>query len=117
VGEVFPYCPLAEFDLRAADVAAISWKRYRAIDPDANLEGAPELVVEIKSPATTPQHSREAAALCLATGSLEFWVLDDETQSVSAIGRDSHVRLYNSAASIPLTAFGADELAVSEIFA
>jgi Uma2 family endonuclease len=97
-------------------VAAISWQRYRAIDPDNNLQGAPELVVEIKSTATTPEHFREVAALCLATGSLEFWVVDGEQQTVSVVRGDGRVHLYNSGEAIPLTSFGADELAVSEIF-
>src|SRR4051812_21154136 len=50
VGMEFPYRPLAEFDLRAADVAAVSHERWAAIDPDDNLRGAPELVIEVKSP-------------------------------------------------------------------
>src|ERR1039457_6459250 len=37
----YPYRPVAEFDLRAADVAVISLKRWDAIDPDDNLRGAP----------------------------------------------------------------------------
>src|SRR3954469_9207042 len=38
----FAFRPLAEFELRAADVAAISRERWKKIDPDDNLRGAPE---------------------------------------------------------------------------
>src|SRR5882672_824507 len=48
-----PYRPVAEFELRAADVAAISRVRWDAIDPDDNLRGAPELVIEVKWPSNT----------------------------------------------------------------
>src|SRR5215813_4102734 len=43
VGIEIPYRPLPEFELRAADVAAISRTRFDAIDPDDNLQRAPEL--------------------------------------------------------------------------
>ena len=43
-----PYCPLAEFEVRAADVAAISRSRWDASDPDGYLAGAPDLVIEVK---------------------------------------------------------------------
>src|SRR6202161_3888253 len=41
--------PLAEFDLRAADVAAVSAARAAAADPEDNLHCAPALVIEGKS--------------------------------------------------------------------
>src|SRR5450432_763441 len=47
VGMEMPYRHVAEFDLRAADVAAVSWERFDAIDPEDNLRGAPELVIEV----------------------------------------------------------------------
>jgi len=74
----FPYRPVAEFDLGVADVAVISQSRSRAIDPEDNLRGAPELVIEVKSPSNTRRQLRELASLCLANGSLEFWVVDLE---------------------------------------
>jgi len=57
-----PYRPLAEFELRAADVAAISRARWDAIDPDDNLHGAPELAIEVKSPSNTERQLRELVA-------------------------------------------------------
>ena len=45
-----PYRPLAEFDLRVAAVAVVSQARYSQIDPNDNLRGEPEVVIEIKPP-------------------------------------------------------------------
>ncbi|MGH9665100.1 MAG: Uma2 family endonuclease [Bryobacteraceae bacterium] len=83
-GEVtmeLPYRAVAEFELRAADVAAVLRTRGDAIDPDDNLHGAPELVIEVKSPSNTKNQLRELGALCLANGSLEHWVAEPEKKS------------------------------------
>jgi len=113
----YPYRPFEEFDLRAADVAAISHQRFRDIDPDDNLHGAPELVIEVKSPSNTPAQLREMVSLCLNRGALQCWILDQGKKSVSVMHRDGSVIVYRAGESIPLTAFGSDSLAVDEIFA
>jgi Uma2 family endonuclease len=112
----FAYGPLPEFELRAADGAAISRSRWEAIDPDDNLRGAPELVIEVKSPSNTPPDLRELVALCLANGSRECWVVDAGQKSVSVVRGEGAAVVYNAGDVIPLTAFGGSELAVDEIF-
>jgi len=57
-----PYRPFREFDLR---VAAVSRDRWDAIDPDDNLHGAPELLIEVKSPFNTERQLRELVFICL----------------------------------------------------
>ena len=116
VGMEYPYRPVAEFDLRAADVAAISSERYRAIDPDDNLRGAPELVIEIKSPSNTKKQLQELVSLCLADGAIQCWILDAGKRTGSVAHRDGSVVVYGPGQSIPLVPFGAGELAVDEIF-
>ena len=116
VGMELPYRPVAEFDLRAADVAAVSRKRFDAIDPDDNLRGAPELVIEIKSPSNTQRKLQALARLCLENGAIQFWILDSNKKTVSVTHRDGSVVVYGPGSNIPLTAFGGGELAVDEIF-
>src|ERR1022692_198635 len=116
VGMEFPYRPVAEFDLRVADVAAVSQTRSRAIDPEDNLRGAPELVIEVKSPSNTPRQLRELASLCLANGGVEFWVVDLEQVAVTVIHQDGTSSHLAGEQSISLTRFGADVLRVAEIF-
>jgi Uma2 family endonuclease len=112
----YPYRPVAEFDLRAADVAVISLKRWDAIDPDDNLRGAPELVIEVKSPCNTQRQLQEPVALCLVNGALECWIVDTERKSVSVVRSEGAAVVYNAGAAIPLGSFGGGELAVDEIF-
>jgi Uma2 family endonuclease len=112
----YPYRPVAEFDLRAADVAVISHQRWEAIDPDDNLRGAPELVIEVKSPSNTQRQLQELAALCLANGAMECWIVDTERKSVSVVRSEGAAVVYNLGAAIPLASFGGGELAVDEIF-
>jgi Uma2 family endonuclease len=112
----FPYRVWAEFELRFADVAVVSEARRAATDPEDNLHGAPELVIEVKSPSSTREELRELAALCLAKGSLEFWVVDLEGVSVTVIHRDGSASVFHIGQAIPLAAFGGDELPVEEVF-
>jgi Uma2 family endonuclease len=72
IGVEYAFRPVAEFDLRAADVAAVSAARAAAADPEDNLHGAPNLVIEVKSPSNTPRKLQELASLCLANGELEI---------------------------------------------
>jgi Uma2 family endonuclease len=113
----YPYRPLPEFDLRAADIAAISRARWDVIDPDDNLHGAPELVIEVKSPSNTDRQLRELAVLCLSNGALEFWIVDADRKSVTVIRREGAATVFPAGTSVPLSAFGGAELAVDEIFA
>jgi Uma2 family endonuclease len=108
---------MTEFELRAADVAAISRTRFDAIDPDDNLHGAPELVIEVKSPSNTERQLRELAALSLNNGALEFWIVDMDKKSVTVIRREGLATVFTSGDAVPLSSFGGSELPVDEIFA
>lgn len=112
-----PFRPLPEFELPAADVAALSHARWNAIDPDDDLRGAPELVIEVKSPSNTDRQLRELALLCLNNGALEFWIVDSGRKSVTVVRRDGAAAVFTSGASLSLAAFGGSELPVDEIFA
>jgi Uma2 family endonuclease len=80
VGMEFAFRAIPEFDLRAADVAAVDHGRYETMDLEDNLHGAPELVIEVKSPSNTKRQLQDYAALCLANGCLQFWILDRDTK-------------------------------------
>jgi Uma2 family endonuclease len=113
----WPYRAVAEFELRAADVAVISWTRWNDIDPDDNLRGAPDLVIEVKSPSNTRRQLQETAAICLANGALEFWVVDPDVSTVSVVRSEGATLVYAAGSTIPLAAFGGGDLPVTEIFA
>jgi len=106
-----------EFDIRAADVGAVSRKRADDVGEDDDLFGAPELVIEVKSPWNTKKELRERAALCITHGSLEFWVVDDKRQTITILSREGISTVYRPGDSVPLTAFGSDSISVDDIFA
>jgi Uma2 family endonuclease len=116
VGIEMPFRAVAQFDLRAADVAFVSQERWNAIDPDDNLRGAPELVIEVKSPSNTWAELRERASLCLANGCHDFWIVDEKTRTITAIDRAGRATKYSEGDSIPLPLFGGDGLRLSAVF-
>lgn len=107
---------LPEYELRAADVAFVSQSRWDSVDDDDNLNGSPELVIEVISPSNTKLELREKAALCLATGAAEFWMVDPESRSVAVVRRGQPDVSYQTGSSIPLTLFTAEPLPVADIF-
>jgi len=106
---------LAEYDLRGADVAFVSRQRWDATADEDNLHGSPELVIEVLSPSNTKREMYEKATLYLATGALEFWVVDAKRRNVTVVRREGTL-VYEIGQQIPLPLFGSD-LAVTEIFA
>jgi Uma2 family endonuclease len=114
VGTEIPYRPVSEFDLR---VAAVSFARWNAIDPDDNLRGTPELVIEVKSPSNTERQLRQLVSMCLNRDTLEFWIVDVERKTITVFHRDGIPLVFNAGDTLSLAAFGAGELPVDEIFA
>jgi len=111
-----PFRAVAEYDLRAADVAFISKARWDAAD-ERDLEGAPELVIEILSPSNTKLQLREYVALCLANGCEEFWAIDRKHKKVTDTDRNGQSIEYSSGMNVPLTVLSGTSVAVDRIFA
>jgi Uma2 family endonuclease len=106
---------LAEYDLRGADVAFVSRERWDATPDDDNLQGSPELVIEVLSPSNTEREMQEKATLYLATGAQEFWLVDAKWKNVTVVRRDGSA-VYEIGQRIPLALFGGD-LRIADIFA
>jgi Uma2 family endonuclease len=113
-GVQWPYRALAEFDLRAAEVAVVSHARFRALADAEFLRGAPELIVKVVAPSDTAEELRQTAALSLACGTIEYWFV--ERESVTVMRGDGSTSVYAPGSEIPLGAFGGDSLAVCDIF-
>ena len=111
------YRAVTEFDLRVADVAGVARRRWNTINPDDNLHGAPDLVIEVKSPSNTARQLRELVALCLSHGAIECWIVETDKKSVTVMTRDGGALVYSSGSRIPLTRFGGGDLSVDDIFA
>jgi Uma2 family endonuclease len=108
--------PLAEGEYRIADVAYVSKDRWREIDPDGNLHGAPELVIEVLSPSNTVAEILDKESICLENGSREFWVVDLEHRQVKVSTPDGHTITYRAAQEIPLFFSSSATIAAAAIF-
>ena len=116
VQEEFPYRAAAEYQMWAADVALLRSTRYREIR--RWLEGAPELVVEVLSPSNTFAEMETKAALCLANGAKEFWMVNPDRRSVTVYGPGMQSNRFVEGQSLSLAGvLGGGELSVSAIFA
>jgi Uma2 family endonuclease len=97
------YRPLPEYELWVADVAYLSAERFQRADPDDNIRGAPELVVEVLSPSNTAAEIYDKERICLANGCREFWVVDAGRQQVKVTTTDGHTVTYPADSAIPLS--------------
>lgn len=111
----FAFRPLPEYELRVADVAYVAADRERSIQPEDNLRGAPEMVIEILSPSNTVAEMYEKEKLCLENGAQEFWVVADRRQ-VKISTPDGRATTWQSGQEIHLPLFGNARLAVNDIF-
>jgi len=116
IGIEVPFRAVPQFDLRVADVAFVSRERWDAVDPEANLRGAPEMVIEVKSESNTWNELRERASLCLANGCQDFWIVDENAQTITAIAPNGGVVQHSGADRIPLPMFGGEGLRVADVF-
>ena len=107
---------LPEGDIRAADVAFVSWARWNADNLDTDLFVAPELVIEILSPSNTASEMYEREKLCLENGCLQFWTVDLKKRLIRVAAKDQPTPFYGPDQEIPLTAFGGSSLKLSEVF-
>lgn len=90
--------------------------RWDAIDPEDNLRGAPELVMEVKSPSNTWAELCERASLCLANGCQDFWIVDEKARTITVIAPDGKAIRYSGEDSVSLPIFGEDGLRVVDVF-
>jgi Uma2 family endonuclease len=111
------YRPLPEHELWVADVAYLSTERFRQADPEDNIRGVPELVIEVLSPSNTVAEMYDKEKLCLENGAKEFWVVDPDRRQVKISTPDGHTITYRQGQEIPLPLFGEAKIRVDEIFA
>ncbi len=113
----FGFRALPEFEYRRADVAYISKERWETPGPDDYFHGAPEMVVEVLSRSNTASEIREKRKLCLANGSVEFWVADPDEREIEVWTRDGKSVTYGPAQQIPLFFAPGASIPVDAIFA
>ncbi len=87
LGEVF-LSPLdvlfSDFDIVEPDLIYLSRERWSVLT-EANLRGAPDLVVEILSPSTRGRDEGIKRKLYERFGVSEYWIVDPETEAVEVL--------------------------------
>ena len=90
VGQVF-FAPFdvvfSQFDVVEPDLLYISNERAAQVLTKANVQGAPELVIEIGSPGTRKRDETIKRRLYERTGVSEYWVVDPELDVVRVYSR------------------------------
>jgi Uma2 family endonuclease len=110
-----PYRALPEYEARRSDVAVVTAERWKTAVVTGSLMGSPELVVEVLSPSNNEEEMSERAGLCLGSGAVEFWVVDDRSSTITVTTRgDSWV--FEADEFIPLRIADV-KLAASDVFA
>jgi Uma2 family endonuclease len=115
VGTEFGFRPQPEHEYRVADVAFISRERWLNIPDEGNLQGAPDIAIEVLSRSNTASEMLDKEQICLENGAREFWAVDPVRSQVKVSTPDGHSVTYKSGQAIPLLFGGA--LAVDAIFA
>src|SRR5581483_2366220 len=100
--------PLPEYELWVADVAYLSSRRFQETDPEDNVRGAPEIVIEVLSPSNTAAEIYDKERICLANGARQFWVADPDRRQVKVTTPDGHTVTWQTGQVIPLALFGSE---------
>jgi Uma2 family endonuclease len=78
----------SHFDVVEPDLLFVSAERRDKILTDKNIQGAPDLVVEIGSPSTRKRDETIKRRLYERFGVVEYWVIDPELDAIKVYRRD-----------------------------
>ena len=122
LGEVLwaPYdVVFSDEDVVQPDILFVSEGR-RGIITEANISGAPDLVIEILSPSTADRDKNLKMSLYSRAGVREYWIVDptDETVQVLELGSEGYEvdRTY-TAGKVPSSVLPGFKIEISHIFA
>lgn len=115
MGTEMGFRPLPEYEYWYADVGLLSKRRWDETPGKGNIQGSPDLVIEVLSPSNSVAEMQDRRKLCLETGSREFWIVNLDLKQVEVSTPDGRSITYKSGQEIPL--FLGGTLAVDQIFA
>lgn len=110
---------LSDTDTVRPDLLFVSKERLHIITAD-NVQGAPDLVVEIRSPSTARQEWTVKRELYARHGVREYWLVDPETTTVATLlleGVDLKVTgVYSGGDELTSRVMSGFSIAVSHVF-
>ena len=110
---------LSDMDVVQPDLLFVSNKRGHIITP-ANIQGAPDLVVEILSPSTAERDKTFKRALYARHGVNEYWMVDTTTKDITVLLLDERgyevVDTYGEGETLASPTLQGFTLNISDIF-
>jgi Uma2 family endonuclease len=79
----------SQFDIVEPDLLFVSAERAGKVLTETNVQGAPDLVVEIGSPSTRKRDETIKRRLYERFGVVEYWVIDSELDAIKVYRRSS----------------------------
>lgn len=110
------YRPTPDHNYWEADVAFVARNRWDQIPLKGNLQGPPELVIEVLSDSNTIAEMRDKRRICLENGGREFWVIDQDHREVEVSTPDGRTVTYKAGEQIPLFFADGARIPVDGIF-
>jgi Uma2 family endonuclease len=110
-----PFRAVPQYDLRGVNIGVIAKRRWDAVG-ESDLFGSPEIVIEILSPSSSDEEIAERAALFLATGTMQFCLIDRLSRTVSMTATGEKTIVYSPGGEVPYPLLGTS-LKVAEIWA
>ncbi len=110
---------LSDTDVVQPDLLFVSYERDEIITPD-NVQGAPDLVVEILSPATAKRDRTFKPDLYAQHGVQEYWIVDPDARTIMVLLRDESrfkvVGIYGEEQTLRSPSLAGFSIALQEIF-
>jgi len=91
IGEVFGFpvdVVLSHLDVVVPDLLYMSNERASTVITDANLRGAPDLVIEVGSPGTRKRDETIKLRLYERSGVLDYWIVDPKVDVIRVYRRE-----------------------------
>ena len=106
-------------DVVQPDVIYVSSERLDIITPD-NIQGAPDLVVEVLSPSTAHRDRTFKRALYARHGVREFWLVDTDARTIEVLQLEEEgyhtVGTYNAGQTLTSSILTGFSLNIDDIF-
>jgi Uma2 family endonuclease len=108
---------LSKYDIVEPDVLFVS-EKHRSILREKNIEGAPDLVVEVLSPSTQAEDRGPKLTLYERSGIEEYWIVDPSSKTVEIreFGARRRTRVYKEGQSFESTLLPGLTLPLAEVF-
>jgi Uma2 family endonuclease len=108
---------LGKHDIVEPDIFFIARKHLSIIGPN-NIQGAPDLVVEVLSPSTAGQDKGSKSALYERAGVREYWIVDGASQTfeIREFGSPRRTRVYKGGQSFQSDLLPGLTLSLEDLF-